>query len=71
MVGGRSALVAINCCAAAKRAVNQGQIHRFLTKPCSQPEMAEAITSALRQKELSADANVIMRALESDAKESW
>ncbi len=56
---------------AAKRAVNEGQLHRFLTKPCTAAELSEAIEGVLRQKDLTADANIVIRALEADAQAPW
>ena len=37
---------------AAMRAVNQGQIYRFLTKPCPAPQLVEVIESAVEQHRL-------------------
>jgi len=36
----------------AIRAINEGKIYRFLTKPCNEVELAIIIREALRQKEL-------------------
>ena len=37
---------------AAIRAINEGEIYRFFTKPCSMIDLAAAIRQALQQKEL-------------------
>ena len=36
----------------AIRAINEGEVYQFLTKPCSGSELAMAIRKALEQKEL-------------------
>ncbi|MFN8389430.1 MAG: response regulator [Bdellovibrionota bacterium] len=36
----------------ALRAINQGEVYRFLTKPCPQLELTVAIREALKQKEI-------------------
>jgi DNA-binding NtrC family response regulator len=37
---------------AAIRAINEGEIYRFLTKPCNEVDLAVTIRQALQQKEL-------------------
>jgi len=46
---------------AAIRAINDGRIYRFLTKPCNDMDLAFTIQQALRQKELVKKANQLLR----------
>jgi hypothetical protein len=45
----------------AIRAINQGKIFRFLTKPCPPAAMTEALESALRQHELLVSERVLLQ----------
>lgn len=45
----------------AIRAINQGEIYRFFTKPCNEVDLAVTIRQALRQKELLAESRRLLR----------
>lgn len=49
----------------AVRAINEGEIHRFFTKPFDQDELAMSIRMALEHRQLTVGAKQVMRALES------
>jgi len=46
---------------AAVRAINEGEIYRFLRKPCDQVELSVAIAQGLQQKKLLENARRLLR----------
>ena len=46
---------------AAVRAINKGEIYRFLTKPCNGMELAVTIRQALQQKKLIAESRKLLK----------
>ncbi len=52
---------------AAIRAINEGEIFRFLTKPCSELELAMAVRHALQQKSLLSETQRLLRVAESQS----
>jgi two-component system, probable response regulator PhcQ len=52
---------------AAMRAINDGRIYRFLTKPCEPAELAVVIHQALREKDLLVENRRLARELEQQA----
>ncbi len=46
---------------AAIRAINEGEIYRFLTKPCNGMELAVTIRQALQQKKLMAESRKLLK----------
>jgi two-component system, probable response regulator PhcQ len=52
---------------AAMRAINDGHVYRFLTKPCDPAELAVVIHQALREKELIAQNRRLALQLEEQA----
>jgi DNA-binding NtrC family response regulator len=53
----------------AMRAINEGRVYRFFTKPCEPQDMAVAIRQALREQELLAENRRLSRQLEAQAAE--
>jgi len=47
----------------AIRAINEGEIYRFLMKPCNEVDLAVTIRQALQQKELLAQSRRLLRTL--------
>lgn len=46
------------------RAINEGSIYRFFTKPCNEVDLAITVRQALKQKELKAEAKRLQQELE-------
>ena len=49
----------------AIRAINEGQIYRFLLKPCNEIDLALSIRQALEQKELVCQSRKLLKAVQS------
>ncbi|MFQ5767982.1 MAG: response regulator [Acidobacteriota bacterium] len=49
------------------RAVNQGEIYRFLTKPCNETDLKVTLRQALRQKELLSRCRQLLRTAQKQA----
>jgi len=47
----------------AVRAINEGQIYRFLTKPCDEEELTVTLRQALQQKELMTKSRRLLQAV--------
>jgi len=45
----------------AIRAINEGKIYRFFTKPCNEVELAITIRQALQQKDLMAESQKLLK----------
>ena len=54
---------------AAKRAVNEGAVHRFFTKPSSVEELGTAIRETLEQQEFMVNAQTVVQILRSELRE--
>lgn len=52
---------------AAVRAINEGEIYRFFTKPCNETDLAVTIRQALRQNELMTEARRLLDATRNQA----
>lgn len=48
---------------AALKAINSGEVYRFLTKPCDVTDLAMTITTALQQKNLIAESRQLVKKL--------
>jgi len=45
----------------AKKAINDGEVYRFFTKPCNEVELAVTIHQAIKQKDLMAEARQLLK----------
>ena len=49
------------CLEAAIRAINEGEVYRFFTKPCNDADLCVSIRQALQQKRLAAQSRRLLR----------
>lgn len=49
---------------AALKAINNGEVYRFLTKPCEVADLAMTITTALQQKHLIAESRQLVKEIQ-------